>query len=164
MLTDIQNMHFFPILPLQTLALEKSRILRGQVPSHAILISSFSEPPIAVGGSKLQASHHILYVTQLYWAREGLPGADCDTVISERAMPSHLTSSCVISSQGARVPQGISILISPWIMWVGGGTGSLKACQQEMHVVHGPSKEPLCTTGWKQTQKALLELPSKPCS
>lgn len=71
-------MHFFPILPLQTLALEKSRILWGQAPSHAILISSFSEPPVAVGGSKLQASHHILYVTQLYWAREGLPGADCD--------------------------------------------------------------------------------------
>lgn len=78
-------------------------------------------PPtdVSVSGNKLQASLHILYATQLYWAREGLPGADCDTVISKRAMPSHLTSSCVISSQGAWVPKVTGVLISPWINYLG---------------------------------------------
>ena len=100
-------MHFFLPPPPPKLRLRKTQKRRGQVPSRVILMSSFPLMPAAVSGNELQASHHIQYVTQLYRARDGLLGAACDTVVSERAMLSHLTSSCVISRWGAWVPKGI---------------------------------------------------------
>lgn len=100
-------MHFFSPPPPPKLSLRKTQKRRGRVPSRAILISSFPLMPAAVSGNELQASHHIQYIAQLYRAREGLLGAACDTVISERAMLSHLTSSCLISRWGPRVPKGI---------------------------------------------------------
>lgn len=157
-------MHFFPPPIPPNPSLRKIQKLWGSGTQPCNLNLQLPPTDVAVSGNKLQASHHILYVTQLYWAREGLLGTDCDTVISKREMPSHLTSSCMISSQGAWVPKVTGILISPWITWVGGGTVSLNTCQQEMHVVHGASQEPLCSTGWKKTQKALLEVPPKPCN
>lgn len=81
--------------------------LNLQLPPMPTLTFSFPLMPAAGSGNELQESHHIQYITQLCRAREGLLGAACDTVISERATLSHLTSSRVISRWGAWVPKGI---------------------------------------------------------
>lgn len=122
-----EHAFFFSVLPLQTLALEKSRNW-GQERSRAILISSF---PLLMSQSGEKS------------CRPAITSCTSTALLSEREITwsrlwhCHLREGnaipCVTSSQGARVPKVIGILISPRIIWVGGGTGSFKAGQQESH-------------------------------
>lgn len=115
-----------PPPPFLKLSLRKTQEWQSQVASHEILISSFPPVPATVSGNEPQASHHIQHVAQLYRAREGLLGAACDTVIPERAMPSHLTPSRVISGSGAWGPKGIRY---PRFTLRCLGTEPLRSCQ-----------------------------------
>lgn len=153
-------MHFFPPPTPPYPSLRKIQKMWGSGTQPCNLNLQFPPADVTVSGNKLQASHHILYMAQLYWAREGFLGADCDTVISERAMPSHLTSSCMIRSQGAQVPKVISILISPWVIWAGGAQGPSRPASRRSW---GNSRATVHNM-LEANSKGLLELPSKPCS
>lgn len=146
------------------LSLRKTQKWQGQVPSGAILISSFPLMPVTVETSCRQAIISSTLHSSIQWQRDYLGQLVIlwdlreDNAVPPDSLMHDQQGSCTSTKKDS------ASSFHPLLFGQEEAQSPSDAVRQDMHLVCGASKEPLCTTGWKETQKELLELPSKPCS
>lgn len=144
-----EHAFFFSVLPPPNLSLRKIQKLRSGTQPRNL---NFQLPPtdVTVRGKKLQASHHILYI-------HSPPERERNYLEQIVTLPSQKGQCHPMRDQQPRCTGTKSY-------WYPHFTPNYLG-RRRHRVLQGRSAgEPLCTTGWKQTQKVLLELPSKPGS